>query len=92
LNNRFELVGGFKQYSTNSTHTTYKSQGGLLSLGDYSLEDDVMTCISESCDNQLNLTLTIAKATKEKQLQIVNNFLGKSVNYEQAITDITIYL
>lgn len=42
----FELVGGFKLESSNSTHKTYKSKGGILSLGDYNKDEDVEKCIN----------------------------------------------
>ena len=46
LNSVFELVGGFKLESSNSTHKTYKSKGGILSLGDYNKDEDVEKCIN----------------------------------------------
>ncbi len=42
----FELVGGLKYSSSNSTHDTFVALGGLLSLGDYNNDQDLEKCLS----------------------------------------------
>lgn len=61
-------------------------------MEDYNYEDDVLICHRESCDNQLMFILAINKATKEKQLQIINSFSGQSIKFEQGITEFNIYI
>jgi hypothetical protein len=91
LTNYFELVGGFKQLSSNTTHFVYTSQGGLLSLGDYNEAEDVQKCLGEDCEYTLVLTLSISKSTKMKTLEIATSFQGKSVRNEQFLTALTIF-
>lgn len=91
LSNYFELVGGFRQLSSNSTHFVYTSQGGLLSLGDYNDAEDVHSCLTEDCEYTLVLTLSINKGSKLKTLEIATSFQGKSVRNEQFLTALTLF-
>ena len=47
LNNRFEVVAGFKEDSQNSTHYLYSCVGGVLALNDYESIESVDSCLKE---------------------------------------------
>ena len=91
LDNRFILVGGFKLATSNSTTITYTAQGGLLSAADYNNEEDIQKCLSENCDYAISAVLVINKLSREKQLSLSYEFIGKSIKNGQKITQFIIY-